>query len=1010
MVLVAALLVGMGVVGVPRLSAQTGTTTTTVPTTTTINTSTATTTTVMPVLGSAFNPDGRAPCYYVPGLVLPVSRCPGLQLYGSGAVNSEGALTAGFGVAVPGSIAGNSYLAVIRMPVTASDQDAHLVAQLGGCNNGQSGELLGLRNYGGQIQTLRIDCDSGNYAFHGVSSVVGFGPPTEFRVIQITLPQGSGVANKIYVDGVDAGISFESIPGLAFDCCYPGPYGVSYLALSSGPPNFVQNINSLRYVAVLQGTTPLTPTQAAALAASANAGTPNTTTTTTSTTTTTTTTLVPVTDRYGSAVLADGPSAYWRLDEPAGSSSVADSSGSGFGGTVTGPLQFGVGGVLTGRSAASSAGSGRVETSFTQGSVTEYSVESWVKTSSGSGMVLVENRGSDTSQSLSLLVGYIAGPGEPTFALDTQNRLLGVKGPAIHDGKWHHVVGTWSAASGATVQASQFHLYVDGVSVGVPIEVCYSPCNLPSPLHGDGGTTLFRRDVNPFVGDLDEVAVYRKLLTPAQVQAHYSARSPGTSVPAQPMVHVLGVAFTAPSPIKVAAKPVLAADPVNSATGAFTHEVSDLAVSSVGEQFSFSRLYDSTVTGSGVLGPMWGSPVFESVIPGTAQAGSVVWRSGTGGEVTYLSDGAGGFVSPNGTIGVLKAIPAGGWQYLSVEQSVSTFDAAGRIVGKVDRSGKGLTYTYDATGKLITVTDASGQITSLAYGTTASNPNFGLLIKITTADARVVKYGYAAGIAGKTRITSFTDLRGKITTYTYDAQGFLSSESDPVGNHPFVNVYDSQGRVLSQADPLGKISTFTYGAVDQVMTMVDAAGASHTYNYANNVLGSLGNPNGSSAMVRNAALDVTGYTDENGTQWTADYDTRGNMTKRTGPTGLIESWTYDLQNNPLTTTDTTGVTTAYVYDGNGRVSSESKAGTTKSWVWNPDGTVASSTDALGRVTTYTYDGAGHRTSELKPSGAKLRGLMTRLGGCCRWFLLGAMLWVLIRCSLIPSTVMTRRVT
>ena len=238
------------------------------------------------VPASAFNPDGRAPCYYVPGLVLPVSRCPGLQLYGSGAVNSEGALTSGFGIQVPGSIAGNSYLAVIRMPVTGSDQDSHVVAQLGGCNNGQSGELLGLRTYGGQIQTLRIDCSSGNYAFHGVSSVVGFGPPTEFRVLQITLPQGSGVANKIYLDGVDAGISFESIPGLAFDCCYPGPYGVSYLALSQGPPSFVQNINSLRYVAVLQGTTPLTPTQAAALAAAANAGAPTATTTTLAPTTT----------------------------------------------------------------------------------------------------------------------------------------------------------------------------------------------------------------------------------------------------------------------------------------------------------------------------------------------------------------------------------------------------------------------------------------------------------------------------------------------------------------------------------------------------------------------------------------------------------------------------------------------------------------------------------------------------------------------------------------------------
>jgi hypothetical protein len=248
--------------------------------------SSTTTTTALPVPASALNPDGRAPCYYVPGMTLPVARCTGIYTYGF-----QNGPVAGAGLGVPGSIAGNSYLAVIRLPESGSSSDNHLVAQLGGCANGQSGQLLAVKNFGGQIQTTRIDCINGYFSYHAVNSVLGFGSSTEYKVLQVTLPQGSGVSNKIYVDGVDMGISYESIPGLAFDCCYPGPYGETALSLAPGPANFGQNINSIKYVSVLQGTAPLSPTQAAALLAAVMP--PSTTTTTTTAVVSSTTTTSP---------------------------------------------------------------------------------------------------------------------------------------------------------------------------------------------------------------------------------------------------------------------------------------------------------------------------------------------------------------------------------------------------------------------------------------------------------------------------------------------------------------------------------------------------------------------------------------------------------------------------------------------------------------------------------------------------------------------------------------------
>jgi YD repeat-containing protein len=378
-------------------------------------------------------------------------------------------------------------------------------------------------------------------------------------------------------------------------------------------------------------------------------------------------------------------------------------------------------------------------------------------------------------------------------------------------------------------------------------------------------------------------------------------------------VRVLGVSIFADATAKSGIVGTFA-DPVNGATGAFTHEVQDVSAVSKGVEFSMGRLYDSKATKASPLGTAWGSKLFESIALSTDPAaipGTLVWKSGTGTEAEFAPDGSGGFVTPPGSLGVVKATAGGGWEYVSGTQVVTRFDLAGRKVSSLDRSGQGLTYTYDLAGKLTTVTDATGQSTLLAYGTAASNPNKDLLIKVTTSDGRIVKYGYTANLGGKTRLTSVTDVRNKISTYTYDAQGLLISETDPVGNKPFVNSYDAQGRVVWQDDPLGKRSTFAYNDAQQITTMTDAAGAVQSQDYSGNVLGTVSTPAGSSVIVRNSALDVTSYTDASGKSWAAQYDARGNMTSRTGPTGLVETWTYDAGNNVLTQTDTTGVQTSY---------------------------------------------------------------------------------------------------
>lgn len=95
-------------------------------------------------------------------------------------------------------------------------------------------------------------------------------------------------------------------------------------------------------------------------------------------------------------------------------------------------------------------------------------------------------------------------------------------GPAIWDGNWHHVVGTYDGAS--------VRLYVDGAEVGSGspsnIVIAYGLSNTNDLFIGSYATGEPRFD---FPGLVDELSVYNRALSAADVQAIYSAGSAGKS-------------------------------------------------------------------------------------------------------------------------------------------------------------------------------------------------------------------------------------------------------------------------------------------------------------------------------------------------------------------------------------------------------------------------------------------------------------------------------------------------
>ncbi len=407
-------------------------------------------------------------------------------------------------------------------------------------------------------------------------------------------------------------------------------------------------------------------------------------------------------------------------------------------------------------------------------------------------------------------------------------------------------------------------------------------------------------------------------------------------------------------------------DPVNTATGAMSHVVTDLTAVSRGESFELERSYDSVAAGvTGPFGPGWGWNLGESIVSTPTDA---TWNSGAGAKLVFPSTGS-GYRSPAGVIAELRAVAGGGWELASHEQVVSSFDATGRLVSRKDRSGQGLTFAYLATGKLATVTDASGQVVTFTYGT--SGVSLGRLIKAQAADGRNVRYTYTANIAGATRLTSVIDLRNKITTLTYTATGLLASEVDPLGQAQFTNTYDTTGRVLTQADPTGALSSFVWNDTTGEMTMTDATLAVTKHRYNSYSYAGAQTPSGTTTVERNANLYPTKYTDTLGKVWLATYDARGNMLSRTSPLGFVESWSFDALNNPISHSDARGAVTTYTYDPAGRLVSEARPlGVNLGWSWNPDGTLASSTDPRGGVTSFTYDANGNMLSSITPLGLK----------------------------------------
>jgi len=216
---------------------------------------------------------------------------------------------------------------------------------------------------------------------------------------------------------------------------------------------------------------------------------------------------------------------------------------------------------------------------------------------------------------------------------------------------------------------------------------------------------------------------------------------------------------------------------VNTATGNYNYERTDLSIPTRSSPLTFSRSYNSASPTNGPLGYGWtfGYNVFvtESSLDNSATV-----TYGDGRTVRFDWNGT-SYVPSAGTFSTL--VKSGGLFTLTEkDQTVYAFNAADQLATITDKNGNVTTLNYP--GTLVTsVTAPDGRNLAFTYDGSSR------IIQVSDPLGRTLGFSYN----GSGDLATSTDLLGQVTSYSYDANHRLLTITDANG-HTFVTKYLQQ--------------------------------------------------------------------------------------------------------------------------------------------------------------------------------------------------------------------------
>jgi RHS repeat-associated protein len=353
-------------------------------------------------------------------------------------------------------------------------------------------------------------------------------------------------------------------------------------------------------------------------------------------------------------------------------------------------------------------------------------------------------------------------------------------------------------------------------------------------------------------------------------------------------------------------------------------------------------------------------------------------------------------------------------------QFFNTFDALGRVKSQKDQFNNLSLFDYDDVAGTTTMTDStqavsiwsrSGNLPRAATnpgGTSSKQFNAALdVTSFTDADQKtwVAEYDGRGNMLQRTAPAplsyvekwtydsfnnplTFIDGRNNQTTYTYDANGRLDTESRPLGQK-FSYVWNPDGTLASLKDPRDGITAYGYDSVGNVTSVTTPMGFKTTYTYdaAGRVL-TITEPRGNVVGATTAnfvqkftydnAGNVLTETDALGRRYTHTYDNAGLRKTTLAPDTGLTLFDYNVAHELIKVTFPDGGITEYDYDSRGLMKFEKSTATgMTTYKYDPAGRLETKVDPRGYVPggnpadytwTYGYDNASRLKTIVDPLG------------------------------------------
>lgn len=359
-----------------------------------------------------------------------------------------------------------------------------------------------------------------------------------------------------------------------------------------------------------------------------------------------------------------------------------------------------------------------------------------------------------------------------------------------------------------------------------------------------------------------------------------------------------------------------------------------------------------------------------------------LWKDRNGNEITLTHDGSGKLTTIANDFSRTLTLSYTGDRVTSVSdgegRSASfAYDTNGMLTSFTDAGGEVTAYGYDADGRMTSIHYPDNPSPATAFVTIAYD-TLGRVKTLTDAESNVWEY-FLAGVRAEVenpldqvgtmyfnnlgRQTMGMDALGRTTHIEYDGHQRPIKTTAPEGNSVELE-YDDMHNVTKTTvnprpcspqpctDPASIVTSATYHSTyNTVLTSTNARGkvTNYTYDAQNGNLLEVKGPEPEPSAGRPTTTFV--------------YNTKGQPTQVTGPTGVVSTSTYDAATGDLLTTtlDPTGVNavTTLTYDDIGNVATSKDAeNNTTTFTYDDMRRVTRVTDALGNKAEVDYDEVG----------------------------------------------------